>query len=224
MDASKSTDLVPAVAVPEPTFAVTVRHTVRHTELLEAARKVGGVRALAKYLGIPQPTLSSWLNLRTFPLLCDSRGRRRGYMCRWPGIEEKLFELTGKKMTELFPNFVRLSGIFDRPAVSETVHEVGVSNWKALADKKTAEVPELGFMPSELVDLKEKIAKAMNQLTPRQQEVIRLRFGLDHDGERLTYDEIGVRMHITGQRVRELESNALFTLKKRTALFKHFLP
>jgi RNA polymerase primary sigma factor len=53
----------------------------------------------------------------------------------------------------------------------------------------------------------------VDTLGAREAEIIRLRFGLD-DHEELTLDEVGERIHLTPERVRQLECLALRKLRK----------
>ena len=54
----------------------------------------------------------------------------------------------------------------------------------------------------------EKINEAINKLTPREQTIIRLRFGID-DNKPLTLEEIGNMLGLTRERVRQIEKKAL---------------
>lgn len=63
------------------------------------------------------------------------------------------------------------------------------------------------------IDLKEKVDKILNSnmLTPREVEIIRLRFGFE---ERIyTLEEIGQKMGVTRERIRQIEQNALKKLR-----------
>jgi RNA polymerase primary sigma factor len=57
------------------------------------------------------------------------------------------------------------------------------------------------------------LKKLLKQLPQRQQDIIKMRFGLDLD-RRYTLDEIGERYHISKERVRQIEKEALNKLKK----------
>jgi RNA polymerase sigma factor (sigma-70 family) len=59
---------------------------------------------------------------------------------------------------------------------------------------------------------KEELEKALAELHQRERDVIRSRFGFN--GEILTLKEIGERMKITRERVRQIQINALGKLKK----------
>lgn len=73
-------------------------------------------------------------------------------------------------------------------------------------------------------DLKEQINELLNTLTEREEEVIRLRFGLD-GGQPQTLQEVGEIFGITRERVRQIESKALEKLKQpsRSKKVKVFL-
>ncbi len=56
--------------------------------------------------------------------------------------------------------------------------------------------------------LTHEIRDALNILTPREEEIIRLRFGIDQDST-YTLDEIGRRFDLTRERIRQIEKRAL---------------
>jgi RNA polymerase primary sigma factor len=56
--------------------------------------------------------------------------------------------------------------------------------------------------------LTHEIRDALNVLTPREEEIIRLRFGIDQDST-YTLDEIGRRFDLTRERIRQIEKRAL---------------
>jgi RNA polymerase primary sigma factor len=58
----------------------------------------------------------------------------------------------------------------------------------------------------------EEVERAMAPLTEREREVLRLRYGLGLDRE-LTLEEIGRRLSVTRERVRQIESRALAKLR-----------
>jgi RNA polymerase nonessential primary-like sigma factor len=62
--------------------------------------------------------------------------------------------------------------------------------------------------------LRSDIATLMADLTPQQQEVLSLRFGLA-DGQSMTLAKIGDRLQISRERVRQIEREALTKLRKR---------
>ena len=60
--------------------------------------------------------------------------------------------------------------------------------------------------------LRDQLKTAMQRLTEREQQVLRLRFGLD-DGQERTLDEIGRHFELTRQRIKEIETAALSKLR-----------
>jgi len=60
--------------------------------------------------------------------------------------------------------------------------------------------------------LKEQIREVLSTLAPREQKVLKLRFGLD-DGREKTLEEVGIEFSITRERVRQIEAKALLKLR-----------
>jgi len=62
-------------------------------------------------------------------------------------------------------------------------------------------------------DLKGQIDNVIDQLTQREQAVIRMRYGLMDDNSDRTLDEIALRLNISKERVRQIEATAIKKLK-----------
>jgi len=60
--------------------------------------------------------------------------------------------------------------------------------------------------------LKEQVGEALSTLTPREQRVLVLRFGLE-DERRRTLEEVGSEFHVTRERIRQIEAKALRRLR-----------
>ncbi len=60
--------------------------------------------------------------------------------------------------------------------------------------------------------LREQLASVLSTLTPREEKVIRLRFGLD-DGVPRTLEEVGEVFDVTRERIRQIEAKALRKLR-----------
>lgn len=60
--------------------------------------------------------------------------------------------------------------------------------------------------------LKEKIKMVLNTLPKREQEVLKMRFGLQ-DGSQLTLEEVGLYFNVTRERIRQIEAKALRRLR-----------
>ena len=70
--------------------------------------------------------------------------------------------------------------------------------------------------------LRQDLFSLMADLSPQQQEVIALRFGLD-DGNELSLAKIGQRMSISRERVRQLEHQALAQLRRRRSYVREYV-
>lgn len=72
--------------------------------------------------------------------------------------------------------------------------------------------------------LKEQLVEVLDTLTPREQKVLRLRFGLD-DGRARTLEEVGKEFDVTRERIRQIEAKALRKLRhpSRSKKLKDFL-
>jgi len=70
--------------------------------------------------------------------------------------------------------------------------------------------------------LKSELARLMSDLTPQQQEVLSLRFGLQ-DGQTMTLAKIGSMLDISRERVRQIEREALTKLRKRQTDMREYL-
>ena len=65
--------------------------------------------------------------------------------------------------------------------------------------------------------LKEQLMSVLETLTPREQKVIRLRYGLD-DAHTRTLEEVGREFSVTRERIRQIEAKALRKLRHPSKL------
>ena len=72
--------------------------------------------------------------------------------------------------------------------------------------------------------LQEQLRTVLQTLPPREQEVLKMRFGLD-DGYSLTLEEVGLYFNVTRERIRQIEAKALRRLRhpKRSRRLKDYL-
>ncbi|MBQ9730079.1 MAG: RNA polymerase sigma factor RpoD [Clostridia bacterium] len=72
--------------------------------------------------------------------------------------------------------------------------------------------------------LKELLLKVLDSLTPREEKVLRLRYGID-DGKPRTLEEVGREFRVTRERIRQIEAKALRKLRhpSRSKRLKDFL-
>ncbi|MEJ2007701.1 MAG: sigma-70 family RNA polymerase sigma factor [Acidobacteriota bacterium] len=122
------------------------------------------------------------------------------------------------------------------PTVTETARRAGITVAKARQAMKIAQEPlslhtpigddgesqlsdflEDKHTPSPsdsaiVVNLKEQTASMLKTLTPREEQVLKLRFGLDDDNAR-TLEEVGNCLSLTRERIRQIEGKALRSLR-----------
>ena len=74
------------------------------------------------------------------------------------------------------------------------------------------------------VMLKEQLLEVLNSLTPREQKVIMLRYGIE-DGHSRTLEDVGKEFNVTRERIRQIEAKALKKLRQpsRSKRLKDFL-
>ncbi|MBQ9832669.1 MAG: RNA polymerase sigma factor RpoD [Clostridia bacterium] len=134
------------------------------------------------------------------------------------------------------------------PRPEEIAAEMGISEEKVREIIKVAQEPvsletpigeeedsHLGdFIPDEdapapaevaaFTLLKEQLMEVLDTLTPREEKVLRLRFGLD-DGKARTLEEVGREFNVTRERIRQIEAKALRKLRhpSRSKKLKDFL-
>ncbi len=81
--------------------------------------------------------------------------------------------------------------------------------------------------PSEVATftmMREQLTRALDTLTPREEKVLRLRYGLD-DGRARTLEEVGKKFNVTRERIRQIEAKALRKLRhpSRSKKLREFL-
>ena len=134
------------------------------------------------------------------------------------------------------------------PSPEETAEEMGMPVEKVREILKIAQEPvsletpigeeedsHLGdFLPDEGASepseaasftlLKEQLVDVMSTLTPREEKVLRLRFGIE-DGRSRTLEEVGKEFNVTRERIRQIEAKALRKLRhpSRSKKLKDFL-
>lgn len=102
-----------------------------------------------------------------------------------------------------------------------------VSLEKTVGDEEDSELidfikDESTLSPEESANyhlLKEHIQEVLVYLTPREQKILKMRFGLE-DGKTHTLEEVGAEFGVTRERIRQIEAKALQKLKKHRGVKK----
>ena len=74
------------------------------------------------------------------------------------------------------------------------------------------------------MNLKERTEQVLRSLSPREEKVVKMRFGLE-DGSEHTLEEVGRVFAVTRERIRQIEAKALRKLRQpsRSRKLKEFL-
>jgi RNA polymerase primary sigma factor len=88
-------------------------------------------------------------------------------------------------------------------------------------------IPDSGLPTDSLIaraTMNEKIKEALSALNDREEEILRMRFGIGYDSS-YTLDEIGNHYRLTRERIRQIERRALRKLKQLEvgALLRDFI-
>ena len=134
------------------------------------------------------------------------------------------------------------------PTPEEIAKEMGVSEERVREIQKIAQDPvsletpigeeedsklrdflpdETSATPSDMVAvtmLKEQLLGVLDTLTPREEKVLRLRYGID-DGRPRTLEDVGKEFNVTRERIRQIEAKALRKLRhpSRSKRLKDYL-
>jgi len=84
----------------------------------------------------------------------------------------------------------------------------GLNNF--IEDKKAVQPIE----PVMSDDLRQVADSALQSLSPREQEIVRMRYGMNEAGKEYTLQECGERFQVTRERIRQIEENALTKLRR----------
>ncbi|HJZ67290.1 MAG TPA: RNA polymerase sigma factor RpoD [Blastocatellia bacterium] len=78
-----------------------------------------------------------------------------------------------------------------------------------IEDRRSANPAETAIVNN----LRELTEDVLSTLTPREKEIIKMRFGLDQSGEERTLEEVGKYFNVTRERIRQIEAKALAKLR-----------
>jgi len=98
---------------------------------------------------------------------------------------------------------------FQEPVALETPIGDGSTQFGDMIPDHAAISPDTHVHRTEMT---KQLDRILNTLTPREQTVIRLRFGIGHDESR-TLEQVGQNLAVTRERIRQIEAKALKKLK-----------
>jgi len=171
-------------------YRVTVR--VRNNNLLKLIDDAGyGVLETAKKIGIGYPSLNDYLNLALSPF-----------------TNKGVLRVTAEKICEYF--FVEPEDVWSPEQLTplETNRREVEIGYRDLYRLDNQHDPVLAI---ESDQLKNSIEEMLSHLTPREREIIKLRFGLE--GEAVTLRELGGRFNITPSSINSIVRFALSKMR-----------
>ncbi len=95
-------------------------------------------------------------------------------------------------------------------SLSEPLREDGDAELGDVVEDRSAEEP---FEVAATALLPEEIQRLLAPLDEREREILRLRFGLDGNGEPRTLEEVGEHFNLTRERIRQIEARAMSKLR-----------
>jgi RNA polymerase primary sigma factor len=131
------------------------------------------------------------------------------YLGRQPSKDEiaKKLEVSNRKIEEV------CRAIQDTIALQTPVGDDGSTIEEFISDKESPSP----YSNAEQNDITEKMLEILQTLTPREEQIIRMRFGIGVDRGQ-TLEEVGRHFSITRERVRQIEAKAMRKLKHPSRL------
>ena len=72
------------------------------------------------------------------------------------------------------------------------------------------------------VDFRDAVSRCLQVLSERELEILRLRFGLDNESKEKTLEEVGEKLNVTRERIRQIQNSALAKLRRRMLKEENF--
>jgi len=203
---------------------VAVRYANRGVPLIDliADGNIGLMKAVERFKAEKETRFSTyatwWIrqHIRRALQTCGPTVRVPGYMVelitRWRGVRQKLARDSGRepsdreiaKKMDISPQRLRMIQRAFQATATRGQPDMSWVFEGAVADDRVAS-PEQHMLDESNRQL---IEKCLDVLTAREADVLRFRYGLD-SGEPMTLEEIGKRLHLTRERIRQIESEAL---------------
>lgn len=166
--------------VKEEGFKVNTIARMKHGELRAALKRRGWTqKQAADFIGMPYSSLNRLLALQWFPV-------KKGFTRKQ---EQKLLELTGKTIEELFPTWTREKDFLETPKVMEIIREATPQMLQAHGLLALPPGPDEVAEKNELQSITEEM---LSSLPPKYQKVLRLHFW-----EEKTLEEISEEMKMS---------------------------
>lgn len=180
---------------------------VRNNRLKERREMLGMSQfKLAAAAAVPGRAYCGLENLRLSP-----RTRGAG---SWSEIALKLASFHCVEPEELFPSSVLA---VETPVVRRRINGDDFLPFLTSHQQRLLEGPEVAYDQTEL---HEQMQRALDILSPRYVNILRMRFGFD-DGIERTFADVGAELGLSPGRVRQIVERSLFDLRRKKSLGLH---
>lgn len=198
-------------------FGIRLEARVKNSKLINARETLKLTqRQAAEYIRISQEALSKYELMKGYPSI-----EIQSQICEF-------YRTNGRMLSEedVFPS--QLKGTrFPRKFIREG--EIPKEDLIYLSQAKDYQnllsyQPREEVMAGEAEDIKEVVDKVLATLTPREEKVLRMRFGIDPYERQHNLDESGQTFDVTEERIRQIEARALRKLRhpSRASKLKSF--
>lgn len=167
------------------------------------------LRRIREDMGLNRKEMAEWLGI-SHAYYCSIERLKVYPSAR---VKEAIEKATKQLSEDIFP--VQLKEFSKQKGSVEK--DIPIEFLSLEASEETMFLPSADFteeVESNIIkkELKTIVHNALSTLSPREENIIRLRFGID-DGKERSLEEVGKQFGITRERVRQVESKALKKLK-----------
>ncbi len=182
---------------------VRVEIRVRNNVLYHAIYdNYASIAAFSRQCGLHMTYIGDLINLKKSPI-----GKRGN----WLPFCVRLSEILKINIDLLFPlKLYQLES--PKRAIELSLHELSATDISRLKCLPTVSEPYLEIVETELL---ETIEQSIAQFSPKEEEMIRLKFGLNPEHREYSYEEIGRKFDISGGRVNQIIAKLTRRLKGR---------
>lgn len=194
---------------------VRVDFKLSNPKLMAAIESAGGVCAFCDQSDVSYQLVSKLLRFELSPwtLLPGNKAAKRPAVIALKRSAKRLCEVLGLEAEELFPARLYPEPGSQRVPVGGSF-VIDSARLISLRDAPKRNLIAEASQDSDVLreELRAKVAALLSTLTPREALVMRMRHGIDGDGEH-TFEEIGCVMNVTQERVRQIELKATRKLR-----------
>ena len=170
----------------------------RNGALVQLLQEKGWTQAdFARAVGVGQTVVSNWMQMKDYP--------------HTPALRQRVEVATGYLCEDLFPPEVEHLRKEPLPREVTVIREMDPRQLLHRAQRTLVASPEVQALATERVQLFEAL---LATLTPREQWVVRARFGFDDEPQ--TLNSISQQLGVSAERVRAIEAHALRKLQHPT--------